>query len=894
MTSNLIAVFYFSGSHDLVGVVDLSHLSSNSSTEPEEEDYEEAPNSKKRRIGSSASPSPCPSVTESLIQFEALEKELIEVVADPVFRTSATSAPFEDEVFLDCLEHPEEEEEEEEDWLCSESEEYCESTSISSSSSEEDPSLFCVTNRRKLHSFRSYGDGLHMLNDELDLQSPLEEGSTLNEMKRSSTEVLSEDSGYGGVELPPPNNSICPPDVDDENAAAKRRPSPLSLQEAEEFMMNKWPEDLEEGETRSRTSSENDVIHPTAVLSSDGSASTDLESSKFKLERGEEGEEETVGLHSASFQNSVDVQRDVTSLETSTTNMDSAFYPAPVVLKRYGPRQEVEVYITSSSSKGTDELLIKDDANQQNQHQTRGVHFSPVVSSVNWRESYLDQSEDEEEEEEEDVTVEDGWQPEEEEEEEVTMIPSEQEPNKTEKISIELESPPLDGDSGASVVVVSNGPSDNNNENAGHGHNKKKSENLFQRFSLSRLSARMFARKKSSPPSESSSEIPAADINKKKNKDVVHPAPPPEILQDQPISKKSNNKENGNSNNKRRFFMIRKPFQRSSSTPPETLIIKPVEPPSPPPPPPPPPKLELVESLPPPPIPAARLKKPPLPPRITMAARKNYISESTPPVPQVTSAGLEHALQHFKETARMDRERLANSVPDLLNNSTVAPPPTRPTSDYIDQSSTPAPKPPRHPAPPTASLSISRERARQAAQSRASSVESAWNATATKAALPSSSRRNLLIQQPSGGGGGGGLIQGHAALTRPSVPGLLETNLDAPEFRLSPSKETNLDELIESLQRFRDDPTAASSATAVTSTNTNDKRFKSMLNLGSSSSAPVSVQPDINNVINMSNNNSQNNENNPSDHSSRAKSMEFLLDEENKSTVQVYEFDNNI
>ena len=38
---------------------------------------------------------------------------------------------------------------------------------------------------------------------------------------------------------------------------------------------------------------------------------------------------------------------------------------------------------------------------------------------------------------------------------------------------------------------------------------------------------------------------------------------------------------------------------------------------------------------------------------------------AVPPSPMVSSAGLQVALQHFKESARQDRERLAKSVPDL-------------------------------------------------------------------------------------------------------------------------------------------------------------------------------------------------------------------------------------
>lgn len=319
-------------------------------------------------------------------------------------------------------------------------------------------------------------------------------------------------------------------------------------------------------------------------------------------------------------------------------------------------------------------------------------------------------------------------------------------------------------------------------------------------------------------------------------------------------------------------------------------------------------------------------------------------------MPTVTSAGLQLALQHFAETARMERERLANSVPDLLASPPAAPPiPARPTSDCIDRSNSPttpaqpsssrqAPSlPPRHPS------TSSRERARQAALCRASSVETAWNATAERAIL-NLSRRNLsasgealpaasAAKTPSQGqltsverakyladcnvtpdhvtydmnGSGNANHAGHAV--QPRKPGLLETNLDSVldecgQQRRSSPDETNLDELILNLQRFRaefytqgpipgapagggnsavDHGGATSGGGAPLQSNSSDKRFKSMLNLGSSS-APVSVQPDINNSSMLDQGSAGSSGGEPN---SRAKSMEFLLDEDNKSAVQV-------
>jgi hypothetical protein len=311
-----------------------------------------------------------------------------------------------------------------------------------------------------------------------------------------------------------------------------------------------------------------------------------------------------------------------------------------------------------------------------------------------------------------------------------------------------------------------------------------------------------------------------------------------------------------------------------------------------------------------PPIPSPRSKvqashaKPPLPPQTkprTIHARKNYLVqpvEPPPPVPMVSSAGLQHALQHFKETARMDRERLANSVPDLVATAPTTPTP-RPTSDCIDPREnevTTTPAPTAQSCRPLTIFPASRERARQAALSRASSVESAWNATASRAVL-NLSRRNIASSGSSQDVAGiPTSTQGHGRTkSRPVVLGLLETNLDSVPSSYSsnnnynnPSDETNLDELIQNLQLFCNNnkraveysPQPLSVDSGSATANSSDKRFKSMLNLGSSS-APVSVQPDIDMM--MTDPTSSVRVPDPN----RAKSMEFLLDEDNKSTVQV-------
>ena len=231
-----------------------------------------------------------------------------------------------------------------------------------------------------------------------------------------------------------------------------------------------------------------------------------------------------------------------------------------------------------------------------------------------------------------------------------------------------------------------------------------------------------------------------------------------------------------------------------------------------------------------PPIPSPRKvqpshAKPPLPPQTkprTIHARKNYLVEQQqqqppPPVPMVSSTGLQHALQHFKETAWMERERLANSVPDLAAPPTPTP---RPTSDCIDpravavESSTPVAA--QAPSPSVVVFPGSRERARQAVLSRASSVETAWNATASRAVL-NLSRRNIASSSSSSqdavsSSSNSNSTQGHGPTkSRPVVPGLLETNLDSvvPSSYYhkhrqydgggGESDETNLDDLIQNL-----------------------------------------------------------------------------------------------
>ena len=106
--------------------------------------------------------------------------------------------------------------------------------------------------------------------------------------------------------------------------------------------------------------------------------------------------------------------------------------------------------------------------------------------------------------------------------------------------------------------------------------------------------------------------------------------------------------------------------------------------------------------------------------------------------------------------------------------------------------------------------------------------------------------------------------------------------------------ETDLDDVIRHLERFAEayrspsyHAAAAAAAAAASSTGAaaaadasdaadGNKKFKSMLNLGWSSSAPVSVQPDVDMMMTSA-----------MADPSRAKSMEFLLDDDNKHQVQV-------
>ena len=349
------------------------------------------------------------------------------------------------------------------------------------------------------------------------------------------------------------------------------------------------------------------------------------------------------------------------------------------------------------------------------------------------------------------------------------------------------------------------------------------------------------------------------------------------------------------------------------------------------------------------PIPPPRnAAKPPLPPQVrprTFHARKLHylVTEkgpesvtspggadsqlTAPPVPVISSVALQLALEHFKETARRERERLAKSVPDLVAMDQQTRRDNRtPTSPSIDRGVTSAvacTPPPTQPSPAGRAASRtqassedvtatrdSRCRARQAALSRASSVESAWNATVSKAAL-SLSRRNIASSNSNistttqGGGARPAAAAAPAAIDGPDSgrvantnadghvdhsvgTGLLETNLDEDAY------ETNLDQLIQNLEIFAQSyrsasynaAVAAAAAAAAPAAGCDqassayygaDKKYKSMLNLGSSS-APVSVQPDIDMMDATGRCMAD---------PSRAKSMEFLLDDENKSTVQV-------
>ena len=772
---------------------------------------------------------------------------------------------------------------------------------------------------------------------------------------------------------------------------------------------------------------------------------------------------------------------------TASANMDSAFYPAPVVLKRYGPRQEVEVYIsqqqlpceTNNSNNGSTRPLSPSSSS------IRGVHFSPVVSSVNWRESYLNQSSSSEDERENDGSSSASST-----NDRMLLQHSGGEIRAVDRVSpsVAQRVKVVESDPSSDVVVSSvvrpqqqdsgrNGNSGNSCPSTIHSatttaapspspppppavaveggapttsanQSKKPTSsatNLFQRFSLSRLSARMsatFSRSESKresgkkaadgplPVTESVSNValPTATSKSTNGKEKkTNKNKPAESTKHQPPLATNQKKMDDFKVVKepRKRFFSRSPFQRSSSTPPTSstqpepafeksatttqavvaaaassssnanslrssdssnvdgslgmrgvdqesvtkqptsttlddakaaiddshtlsvVISSTVEDVG-----------SSAKSTSTPPLPARKVQashaKPPLPPqtkpRHQIQARKTYLSTTAssgeqqqqqqhqqqqqslaaaPPVPMVSSAGLQLALQHFKETARMERERLANSVPDLVAPTTPTPTP-RPTSDYIDpighhQSGETAVAPAQpQPARSTSTTSTttiifpaSRERARQAALSRASSVESAWNATASRAAL-NLSRRNIASSTANNNNnnsreGSDGPIQGHGPTkSRPVVPGLLETNLDCVQpvsanystnnyfynynnnNNNNASDETNLDELIQNLQLFcttnnkRDvdySTTSGQSVEAGSATTSTDKRFKSMLNLGSSS-APVSVQPDID-MLSCDPTSSSSSVRVADTTTNRAKSMEFLLDEDNKSTVQV-------
>ena len=876
----------------------------------------------------------------------------------------------------------------------------------------------------------------------------------------------------------------------------RSRPAPLTLKEAEEFLIQDHaPEVINDGESRCGVSGicidlESKMSHTfdgnvaaaaaVAVTTNDDilhRPGTDLEASKFnpqigssgwevpdsKTELGEAADHQPAvekeqhhqhhSLHSAdgsdfiqrpdaSKHNSPDLGHNVTYPE-SILAMDSAFYPAPVVLKRYGPRQEVEVYISQQQLPVGAADLHEDVATSSTvvpaPSPIRGVHFSPVVSAVNWRESYLNQSEDESDNSSSASTTEQSEQPPSNSARNFSAeLPTKVRvaeivaPSVAHKVKLSPDSPSAQP-SDVSVEPVGSGDSGRNGSSNSctttsnsatttTTNSKKPASTLFQRFSLSRLSARMSATfSRSESKRESGKKVadgPFPTAVQESNKNVVV------VTAEAPITpSKSNGKKNKNKiadacpataaaaadakptankkiddfkvvkEPKKRFFS--RPFQRSWSTPPmsssvtapetavqtrattTTLTVATVAaaaavtagasgkdngaassnacrqdeseshqgtvakqqtsttskddavmtPPadhsaaivaddsrS----------LVVVSSSPvaaegSPPIPSPRKvqpshAKPPLPPQTkprTIHARKNYLVEQQqqqqppPPVPMVSSAGLQHALQHFKETARMERERLANSVPDLAAPPTPTP---RPTSDCIDpravavESSTPVAA--QAPSPSVVVFPGSRERARQAVLSRASSVETAWNATASRAVL-NLSRRNIASSSSSSqdavsSSSNSNSTQGHGPTkSRPVVPGLLETNLDSvvPSSYYhkhrhydgggGESDETNLDELIQNLQLFCNSkrvveyspqPLSVDSGSA---TATADKRFKSMLNLGSSS-APVSVQPDIDMMTDPTSSSSVR-----VPDTNRAKSMEFLLDEDNKSAVQV-------
>lgn len=795
---------------------------------------------------------------------------------------------------------------------------------------------------------------------------------------RSSAEALSEDSGYGDVGSEPAkkNNepllelpsgpgeqaAMCGPDARADGPRwfpaslvplsailVRRQPrtrSPLSVAEAEAFASNEEAVDSpargtdESGSGRpapicidlGRTS---DVKETAGVASGPSAASAgddtrpaapDLDASNFKRAGWEDGKEEEGtqdrpdrsgscytraaagrGVRDQSLPDVGRVESDNDRLTCSPAAMESAFYPQPVVLKRYGPHQEVEVYITSQ--KTDDDEPAQTHRLQVTPSAVRGVHFSPVVSAVNWRESYLDPSDSDED--------------------SVKKFAREEVESEGERCDAHDESP-------APVTPVPAAPSieavperaadaevrqearDGADDARKHNGAAKKPA-LFQRFSLSRLSARMsatFGRSSGGEASNKSASKRGADragdnqsqaaveaghsskrdaLGKKQKKMAPTEAAP--------VAAKLSKIDEFKKEPKRRGFF--KQFYRSASSPPAIKSPKTAS------------KVDKPDKADRAPDKVDRAAqagtaprhtgapveqrreeagvsaqtaceakdaspvhaKPPRPPR--SVAKKSYLE--VPASPVVSNAGLEVALEHFKESARMERERLVNSVPELAAPDDAGEPlassSPRPFSDCIDREAASGDAPaPRHlsrlpPRPPTGSAP-SRERARQAAISRASSVQDAWNATVSRAVL-NLSRRNIASSQPAPARGGGGREPGGP------VVGLLETDID-----VAASDETNLDELIQSLQKFCTLPSGGNGVAAGgtgSSSSGADKRFKSMLNLGCSSSAPASVEPHINVTMTEAGSLAARGLPDPN----RAKSMEFLLDEDNKSAVQV-------
>ena len=356
----------------------------------------------------------------------------------------------------------------------------------------------------------------------------------------------------------------------------QRRPTPLSVAEAEAFLLG----GLE---------NENDAT-PTTPSSSSSSTATDLEASNFngpigKLEshpaeeadeadeedRAEEEEEKEKanGLrcrHPSSVaiydqpdensHNSADAGYDVTCFSSACVDPASAAqvmdphadFLQPVVLKRYGPGHDIQVYLSQQQQHFHQPSHPDEDNSELNVViPVRGVHFSPVVSAVNWRESYLtvsdeevedEQKEDqqqqqqqqkkkkktkEEEEEEEKEKEEAGANQEEEKEEEevgrapmllpsVGDLPHDPVPLKVTPVAPKSATiaPPLAPLPApiADVIVE---------EKAADGAKK---EPIFQRFSLARISARMSA---------TFSRSDSKRQSKKKNAtDKIHPHPSPQ------------------------------------------------------------------------------------------------------------------------------------------------------------------------------------------------------------------------------------------------------------------------------------------------------------------------------------------------------------------------------